>query len=53
LLWFWSSLGVRCVVSLRVRAAVNPARYASNGCHFFWEIKRPQSHFAAGSEFGL
>jgi hypothetical protein len=34
LLWFWSSLGVRCVVSVRVRATFNPARYASNGCHF-------------------
>jgi hypothetical protein len=27
LLWFWSSLGVRCVVSVRVRAAFNPASY--------------------------
>ena len=34
LLWFWSSLGVRCVVSVRVRATFNPSRYASNGCHF-------------------
>jgi hypothetical protein len=32
LLWFWSSLGVRCVVSVRVRETFNPARYASNGC---------------------
>jgi hypothetical protein len=40
LLWFWSSLQVRCVVSVRVRATFNPARYASNaGCHFY-KIKR-------------
>jgi hypothetical protein len=35
LLWFWSSLRVRCVVSVRVRATSNPARYASGAsCHF-------------------
>ena len=27
-------LGVRCFVSVRVRATFNPARHASNGCHF-------------------
>jgi hypothetical protein len=36
--WFLL-LGMRCVGSVRVRATYNPARYASNGCHFLKDKK--------------